>query len=115
MARKQNAVPMESHYQNSSKYEDEVGEYTEDGSGKTDQIDDSPDFEEIRRKINLINRGISVDVIDVKKVVEDKDKMIVELCLFTDVIGNPYFGSVRLKMAKQTINKLLALLKKQVD
>lgn len=76
-------------------------EYLEDTPKKSDKAQ-----EQLKAKLDVIRKGLSVDVVDISYCEESESTIIVKARIMTDVNGIPSFNELKLKLTKQAARKL---------
>jgi len=71
-----------------------------------------PEIENMRRKVELINKGFIVHIANVESIKEGDNYMTLKITLLSEVNRMPVFGDVELKITKQAIPRLKSELAK---
>lgn len=73
---------------------------------------ETPELINMKRKVELINKGFVVHIADVNQATEDNNYTTLKITLFSEVNRMPVFGDVELKITNQALPRLKSELAK---
>ncbi len=76
------------------------------GDFKEDSKEETPEIAEMKRKVELINKGFVVYIANVGKFVEGDNYTTLKITLLSEVNRMPVFGDIELKITRQALPQL---------